>query len=93
MMVEAVRNTTSDAVTLAGYIVGAAAFPVCTGRRFRHAGWYSERNAVHDAWDAHAKHGKLMTLKEIRATAARVLNGAMVRRHLLWRYSLVWRKP
>ena len=32
---------------------------------------------MHDAWDARAKDGKLMALKEIRATAARVLHGAM----------------
>lgn len=31
------------------------------------------------------------SLKEIRAIAAAVLPGAKIRRHLLWRYSLVWR--
>ena len=27
------------------------------------------------------------------ATAARLLPGARYRRHLLWRYSLLWTKP
>ncbi len=34
-----------------------------------------------------------MTWAEVRATARRLLPGARYRRHLLWRYSLVWRKP
>jgi SAM-dependent methyltransferase len=33
------------------------------------------------------------TLLEIRSAAARVLSGAVVRRLLLFRYALVWRKP
>ncbi|MCQ0021278.1 class I SAM-dependent methyltransferase [Actinomadura madurae] len=34
-----------------------------------------------------------MTWAEVRDEAQRVLPGAVFRRHLLWRYSLVWRKP
>jgi hypothetical protein len=33
-----------------------------------------------------------MTWAEVRATAARLLPGARYRRHLLWRYSLLWTK-
>jgi hypothetical protein len=33
-----------------------------------------------------------MTWSEVRRTAARVLSGARYRRHLLWRYSIVWTK-
>lgn len=33
------------------------------------------------------------TLPEIRAAAAEILPGARIRRHLFWRYSLVWRAP
>jgi SAM-dependent methyltransferase len=34
-----------------------------------------------------------MTLPEIRTEAARLLPGVAVRRHLYWRYSLVYRRP
>jgi len=34
-----------------------------------------------------------MTWAEVRRTAGRVLPGARYRRHLLWRYSIVWTKP
>ncbi|MFJ6675427.1 class I SAM-dependent methyltransferase [Actinosynnema sp. NPDC091369] len=33
----------------------------------------------------------VLTLREIRAEAASVLPGARIRRHLFWRYSMVWR--
>ena len=34
-----------------------------------------------------------MTWAEVRATARRLLPGVRYRRHLLFRYSLLWRKP
>lgn len=34
-----------------------------------------------------------MTLAQIRTEAASLLPGAQLRRHLLWRYTLIWRKP
>jgi SAM-dependent methyltransferase len=34
-----------------------------------------------------------MTWAQVRATASRLLPGVRYRRHLLWRYSLLWRKP
>ena len=34
-----------------------------------------------------------MTWREVRAEAARLLPGVRYRRHLLWRYSLIWQKP
>jgi SAM-dependent methyltransferase len=34
-----------------------------------------------------------MTFPEIRAEASAALPGCVVRRHLLWRYSLLWTKP
>jgi SAM-dependent methyltransferase len=34
-----------------------------------------------------------MTWAEVRATASRLLPGVRYRRHLLWRYSLLWQKP
>ena len=34
-----------------------------------------------------------MSWREVRATAQRILPGVRYRRHLMWRYSLRWRKP
>jgi SAM-dependent methyltransferase len=34
-----------------------------------------------------------LTYRQVREAAAKVLPGARYRRHVLWRYSLVWTKP
>lgn len=43
-------------------------------------------------WREHAKHDQFMTLKEIKNMAAEALPGARIKRHLFWRYSLIWQK-
>jgi len=45
------------------------------------------------AWLEHDKHDKFMTIREIKGICREVLSGSILRRHLYWRYSLVWRKP
>ena len=47
---------------------------------------------VRHAWAEHARHDVYPTLAEVRSLARRLLPGATVRRHLFWRYSLIWRK-
>ena len=56
-------------------------------------GRFREPAHVRRAWAEHARHDKYPTLSEIRGIAARLLPGADIRRHLFWRYSLVWQKP
>jgi SAM-dependent methyltransferase len=48
---------------------------------------------VREAWAEHAKNDRLLPLKRLRRRVGCVLPGARVRRHLLWRWSLVWRRP
>jgi SAM-dependent methyltransferase len=48
---------------------------------------------VREAWAAHGPHDHYLTLAEVRRIAGPLLPGARVRRRLLYRYSLVWRKP
>jgi len=45
------------------------------------------------AWSAHGAHDQLLSFREVCAVAAAALPGATIRRHLGWRYTLVWRKP
>lgn len=44
-------------------------------------------------WNEHGRNERYLNTAEARALGARVLPGSVVRRHLLWRYSLVWTKP
>lgn len=45
------------------------------------------------AWAEHGSRDVYLTLAEVRRLSATHLPGARVTRHLLWRYSLVWRTP
>jgi ubiquinone/menaquinone biosynthesis C-methylase UbiE len=46
-----------------------------------------------EAWARHAPHEHYVPLAQVRQVRADVLPDARVRKHLLWRYSIVWRKP
>ncbi len=46
----------------------------------------------HAVWDAHGHDERYPTVADVRRACADLLPGARVTRHLLWRYSLVWRK-
>ncbi|WP_372461970.1 hypothetical protein [Streptomyces endocoffeicus] len=54
---------------------------------------------VHRAREGHWDHPSPVvwpppvTYPEMRALAAELLPGSRYRRHVLWRYSIVWRKP
>jgi hypothetical protein len=41
----------------------------------------------------HARHDIYLPVSQVRRICADVLPGAVVRKHLLWRYSLIWEKP
>ncbi|MBO0775855.1 MAG: class I SAM-dependent methyltransferase [Actinobacteria bacterium] len=72
--------------------VDLAAVPVNLALRVRHRDWPQARRA----------RGEVMapviwppphTYREVRQLAADLLPGVCYRRRLLWRYSLIWRKP
>ena len=48
---------------------------------------------VRAAWAAHEQHDTYPKMSEIRELCSDLLPGAVVRKHLLWRYSIVWQKP
>jgi SAM-dependent methyltransferase len=47
---------------------------------------------VRAAWAAHERHDIYPSMKEVKALCAEILPGAKIRKHLLWRYSVVWQK-
>ena len=66
---------------------------VSSGLRLIHNGRLQPPPEVRKAWEQHGKHDHYSTIKQMRALAAEILPGASVKRHLLWRYTLVYRKP
>ena len=67
-------------------------FGVSGGLRLLHNGRLKTPAAVRAAWEQHGKHDHYSTVSQMRALADEILPGANVRRHLLWRYSLVYQK-
>ena len=73
-------------------LTSAFAVPVSIGLRLVKNGRFREPREVQEAWAEHGENDSYPTLFQIRQACANVLPGAQVRKHLLWRYSLIWRK-
>lgn len=82
------------AQSTADYLTAVAAVPVSKILQLRKNGrpWRPSLQAQ-AAWAAHDQHDSYLSLAAIRQVCAELLPGAIIKRHLLWRYSLVWRKP
>ncbi len=68
------------------------AIPASVGLRLIHQRRLLPRKQERDAWKAHEHHDLYPTVREVRDVCARVLPGAKIKQHLLWRYSIVWEK-
>jgi ubiquinone/menaquinone biosynthesis C-methylase UbiE len=72
-------------------LVNLAAVPAHVVLKLVKTGRLRSPRPVREAWAAHAPNDVYPTLAQVREVCDRVLPGARVRRHLLWRYSVVWR--
>ena len=70
----------------------ALALPLSVGLRVIRQHRLRPPREVRQAWAEHGRHDSYLTLAQVREICAQVLPGAEVRRHLLWRYSIVWEK-
>jgi len=66
---------------------------VSSGLRLIHNGRLQPPPEVRKAWEQHGKHDHYATVKQMRSLADEILPGASVKRHLLWRYTLIYQKP
>ena len=73
--------------------VSLLAVPAARLLRLRHTGRLGDPPELRRAWAEQGRSDRYLTLAEVRDACAGVLPGASVRRHLLWRYSIVWRRP
>jgi ubiquinone/menaquinone biosynthesis C-methylase UbiE len=90
---EPARISDSVAAALSDYLLNFVALPVSMGLRFKNYGRLRQRPAERAAWAAHEHHDLYPTMLEVRTLCASILPGATIKQHLLWRYSIVWRKP
>ena len=73
-------------------LMGMVAVPVSFALRLIKTDQLIEPCPVREAWAAHGHNDTYPVLRWIRQVCERVLPGAQVRKHLLWRYSIIWRK-
>ncbi|MEZ4725979.1 MAG: class I SAM-dependent methyltransferase [Caldilineaceae bacterium] len=82
------------AQSTADYLTAAAAVPVSKILQLRKNGRLRRPlPQAQAAWAAHDQHDSYLPLAVIRQVCAELLPGAIIKRHLLWRYSLIWQKP
>jgi SAM-dependent methyltransferase len=74
-------------------LLNLLAIPVSVTLRLIHHGRLLPRGEERDAWAAHEAHDIYPTMTAVHNLCAEILPGAKVRKHLLWRYSIVWQRP
>lgn len=73
-------------------LTSALAVPASMGLKLLRHGRMMAPRQVREAWAEHGRHDSYLTLAQVRKVCADTLPGAEVRKHLLWRYSIIWKK-
>jgi ubiquinone/menaquinone biosynthesis C-methylase UbiE len=81
-----------ESAGLVDVLTGMVAMPVSFVLRLIKTGRLRAPRQVREAWAEHGRHDTYPSLAGVREVCERVLPGAEVRKHLLWRYSIMWRK-
>jgi ubiquinone/menaquinone biosynthesis C-methylase UbiE len=89
---EPARISDSLLAGLSDSMLNLVAIPVSVTLRLIHHHRLLPRRAERAAWAAHEHHDLYPTMRKIRELCASILPGARIQQHLLWRYSIVWRK-
>lgn len=77
---------------LTGLLFDGVAYPANLFLRLMKTGKLRQPGEVREAYAEHGKTDTYPTLPQIERICADILPGALVTRHLLWRYSIVWKK-
>lgn len=74
-------------------LLDCAAYPASLLLRLSKTGRLRPPVEVREAYAEHGRTDAYLTLPQVRRLCAEVMPAAVVRRHLLWRYSVVWNRP
>jgi SAM-dependent methyltransferase len=73
-------------------LISGVALPMSLGLKLFNGSRLIASRKVRDAWARHGLNDSYLTMAQVRDLCSDVLPGAEVRRHLFWRYSVVWKK-
>lgn len=80
------RRTVLDALLNIVAGVSSVSLNLIHNRRLK------QPRAVRAAWEEHGQHDSYPTMNDVRMLCEELLPGALVQRHLFWRYSIKWQK-
>jgi ubiquinone/menaquinone biosynthesis C-methylase UbiE len=78
--------------SLTDLLFDGVAYPASLFLRLIKTGKPRPAREVREAYAEHEKTDTYFTLPQIEQICADILPGALVRRHLFWRYSILWKK-
>lgn len=73
-------------------VLNLVAMSTSCSLRLMHNGRLRPPPEVRAAWEAHGQHDSYLTMDEVHRTYRSIFPDVVIRKHLLWRYSAVWRK-
>ncbi len=73
-------------------VTSALALPLSSAARVALTGHLRRSSEARAIWAEHACHDTYPSLDHIRRVCVDIMPGARVRKHLFWRYSIVWHK-
>jgi ubiquinone/menaquinone biosynthesis C-methylase UbiE len=82
-----------EARNISSFFRDAAAMGFSVSARLIRNGRLRPPAEVRAAWNAHGKHDAYPTFEYLHSLCDTILPNARLRKHLLWRYSIVWQKP
>ena len=72
--------------------ISALAYSISAAKRFWETGRMRTPRAVRDAWEEHGRGEVYLTMAKAREMCRQYLPEALIKRHLFWRYTVVWTK-
>jgi len=78
---------------LSDLLFNAVAFPANLIMRLIKTRQVQQSQAQRIAWMEHGNHDHYLKVSAVRRICWDILPGSIIRKHLFWRYSLVWYKP
>jgi SAM-dependent methyltransferase len=78
---------------LVDILLSVVAIPLDLILKLVKVGRLRSAEAERRAWDEHGRHDHYLHVATVRRICWDLLPGARVKRHLFWRYTIVWQKP
>jgi ubiquinone/menaquinone biosynthesis C-methylase UbiE len=68
------------------------AIPVSMFLKLKNTGRIQDPQEVREAWAEHGKTDTYLPVSTLISVCSEIIPGAIIRKHLLWRYSMIWEK-